>query len=80
MMVLRVGHPGNQTAPPAVSWYNDMRITVLSGLEMLLELSFPCQTAPCRLCPWSLTMPEPEDRLQLFQYVTSREGSLALLV
>lgn len=52
MMVLWVGHPGNQIVPVqpsasmAVSQYNDMRITVLSGLEIVLEFYSPMQAVP----------------------------------
>lgn len=76
MMVLRVGCPENQivpvqfSAPVAVSQHNNMRITVLSGLEMILEFSFPMQVVP---------MPEQQDRLKIFQYMASREARLALL-
>lgn len=83
MMALWVGHPGNQiapaqpSAPVGVTQY-DMSISVLPGLEMLLELSFPCLTAQAVLLVF-FTMPEPEDRLQIFHYVTSKEGKLALL-
>lgn len=52
MAVLWVDHAGNQTAPShpsapvAMSWYGDIGITILSGLESSLFPKCPMQAVP----------------------------------